>query len=154
MTAAATSAGSSTPFDLARFSEELAQAYDPQNAHERMLVSQIAQSRERLERAYELERTYCRDRDLAEIVRTKLDEFKVVMRYLTDSERAWRHAVLTLEKAQRRRKREAAKVATPVRTPSISRPAAQSMQRETAARSEPAVASPAAVVAMPSPQRE
>jgi hypothetical protein len=55
MTAAAP-ARASTPFDLAGFSEELAQDYDPQNAHERMLVSQIAQSRERLERAYELER--------------------------------------------------------------------------------------------------
>jgi hypothetical protein len=154
MNAAATPARSSTPFDLARFSEELAQVYDPQDAHERMLVSQIAQSRERLERAYELERAYCRGRDLSEIVRTKVEEFKIVMRYLTDSERAWRHAVLALEKAQRRRKRETVKAAPPARTPSVSRPVAQSRPPESAVRNESAVVSPPAVIAMPRPQRE
>lgn len=150
----ATPARASTPFDLAGFSEELAQTYDPQNAHERMLVSQIAQSRERLERAYDLERAYCQSRDLTDVIRTKPEEFKLVMRYVTDSERAWRHAVLSLEKAQRRRKREAAKAAPPVRTPSVSRAATQSNQPGAAAHSDSAFTSRPAFAALSNPIRE
>ena len=95
----------------ANLRDEIAQTHPPANAVERMLLTQVAQSWERLQRAYELERQYFKGRDVAEIIRTKLDEFKAVTRYVTDSERAWRHALLNLEKAQRRRQRETQKTA-------------------------------------------
>src|SRR3974390_2760866 len=91
--------------------EELAKTHPPANACERMLLTQVAASWERLERAHELERQYFKGRDMAEIVRTKLDEFKAITRYVTDCERAWRHALLNLEKAQRRRQRDTARPA-------------------------------------------
>ena len=91
--------------------EELAKTHPPANACERMLLTQVAASWERLERAHELERQYFKGRDMAEIVRTKLDEFKAITRYVTDCERAWRHALLNFEKAQRRRQRETQKTA-------------------------------------------
>src|SRR3974377_504960 len=93
----------------ANLRDEIAQTHPPANAVERMLLTQVAQSWERLQRAYELERQYFKGRDVAEIIRTKLDEFKAVTRYVTDCERAWRHALLNLEKVQRRRQRETAK---------------------------------------------
>src|SRR3974377_2607906 len=89
--------------------EELAKTHPPANACERMLLTQVAASWERLERAHELERQYFKGRDMDEIVRTKLDEFKAITRYVTDCERAWRHALLNLEKTQRRRQRETLK---------------------------------------------
>jgi len=98
-----------TPAAADKLRDEIAQTLRPANALERMLVSQVAQSWERLQRAYELERQYFNGRDVAEIVRTKLEEFKAVTRYVTDCERAWRHALLNLEKTQRRRQRETLK---------------------------------------------
>lgn len=92
-----------------QFRQELMESYAPANALERMLAAEIADSWERLQRGYELERKYFESRDVAEILHTRLDEFKAVTRYLTDCERAWRHALLNLEKAQRRRQRETAK---------------------------------------------
>lgn len=101
-----------TPAPATNLRDEIAQTLPPANAVERMLLAQVAQSWERLQRAYELERQYFKGRDVAEIIRTKLDEFKAVTRYVTDSERAWRHALLNLEKTQRRRQRET-KASTP-----------------------------------------
>ena len=109
MNASAPAREPATLGDAAKLRDEIAQTLPPANALERMLLAQVAQSWERLQRAYELERQYFKGRDVAEIVRTKLDEFKAVTRYVTDSERAWRHALLNLEKTQRRRQRETAK---------------------------------------------
>ena len=107
MSTAAQTAPEPPPLGSTRISsEEMAQTHPPANAFERMLLEQVAQSWERLQRAYEVERAYAKGRDLAEVIRTKLEEFKAVTRYVTDCERAWRHAVLNLEKAQRRRQRE------------------------------------------------
>jgi hypothetical protein len=97
----------------ANLRDEIAEVLPPANALERMLLSQVTQSWERLQRAHELERRYFKGRDVAEIIRTKLDEFKAVTRYVTDCERAWRHALLYLEKVQRRRQRETTKAIAP-----------------------------------------
>src|SRR5664279_4040861 len=87
-------------------SDEIAQTHPPANGYERMLATAVALAWERLERAHEVERQYFKGRDMAEIIRPKLDEFKAVTRYVTDCERAWRHALANLEKTQRRRQRE------------------------------------------------
>jgi hypothetical protein len=106
MSAATTTAPSSPDrIELFELRDELAQTYNPVNAHERMLVTAIAQSWIRLERARELERRYFEGQDMLEVIRTKLAEFKAVTRFVTDCERAWRHAALDLEKSQRRRQR-------------------------------------------------
>jgi hypothetical protein len=120
-----------TPAPAENLRDELAQVTPPANALERMLLTQVAQSWERLQRAYELEDRYFKGRDMTEIVRTKLEEFKALTRYVTDCERAWRHALLNLEKAQRRRTRQT----NPV-------PASQ----RTMPQPEAAVPSPAAVL--------
>ena len=91
--------------DLYRLRDDLAQSHCPANAHERMLVTEIAQSWIRLERARDVERRYFEGQDMLEIIRTKLEEFRAVTRYVTDCERAWRHAVVALQKSQRHRQR-------------------------------------------------
>ena len=85
--------------DLYRLRDDLAQSYGPANAHERMFVTEIAQSWIRLERARDLERRYFEGQDMLEIIRTKLAEFRAVTRYVTDCERAWRHATVALGKS-------------------------------------------------------
>ena len=106
MSAAAESAPSAPDqLDVYRLRDDLAHSYNPSNAHERMFVAEIAQSWIRLERARELERRYFDGQDMLEIIRTKLAEFRAVTRYVTDCERAWRHAVVAIQKAQRQRQR-------------------------------------------------
>ena len=106
MSAAVTTAPSAPDqLDLYRLRDDLAHSYTPANAHERMFVTEIAQSWIRLERARDIERRYFEGRDVVEIIRTKLDEFRAVTRYVTDCERAWRHAVVALQKSQRQRQR-------------------------------------------------
>src|SRR5437660_770238 len=120
MSAAATAAAQSGPeqVELSRLRDELTRTYNPENAHERMLVTQIAQSWMRLERAHDLERRCFEGRDMAELVRTALDQFKAITRYVTDCERAWRHAVLHLEKSQRRRLKPAPRAPKEAPSPS------------------------------------
>jgi hypothetical protein len=120
-----------TPGPAENLRDELAQVTPPANALEQMLLTQVAQSWERLQRAYELEDRYFKGRDMTEIVRTKLEEFKALTRYVTDCERAWRHALLNLEKAQRRRPRETKAV-----------PASQRTAPQPAAAVAPPVAAP------------
>ncbi len=91
---------------LSTLRDELMQAHHPADAYERMLVTQIAQSWLRLQRAEEAEERYCATRDMVEVLTTKLKEFQAVTRWVTDCERAWRHAVTLLKAAQRRRERE------------------------------------------------
>lgn len=100
--------------------DELAELNPPANAAERMLLTQVVESWDRLQRAHELENQYFKDRDMVEVLRTKLEEFKAITRYVTDCERAWRHALVNLEKAQRRRQRETVR---PVDVPRPSEPA-------------------------------
>jgi hypothetical protein len=106
MSSAATTAPEAPgELDLYHLRDSLAQTYHPANAHERMLVTGIAQAWIRLERARELEQRYFEGQDMLAIIRARLAEFKAITRYATDCERAWRHAILALEKSQRQRKR-------------------------------------------------
>ena len=93
--------------DLYRLRDDLAQSYNPANGHERMLVTAIAQTWLRYQRAQETEERFCASRDMVEVLTTKFKEFQAVTRWVTDCERAWRHAVNLLQQAQRRRQREA-----------------------------------------------
>ena len=95
---------SETP-DLDKFRDELAEAHKPADGYERMLVSEIAQAWFRLEKAREVEQRYCSTRDMVEVITTKLEEFKAITRYVAECERAWRHAVESLERSQHRRQR-------------------------------------------------
>jgi hypothetical protein len=116
MNATARATSETSPLDPVRtLCDAIAETHPPANAYEQMLLTQVARSWQRLERAYDAERRYFEGRDMAEIIRTKLDEFKAVTRYVTDCERAWRHATLNLEKAQRRRQRETKASSPPAR---------------------------------------
>ncbi len=96
--------------DLYRLRDDLAQSYCPANGHERMLVTAIAQTWLRLQRAQETEQRFCATRDMVEVLTTKFKEFQAVTRWVTDCDRSWRHAVTMLQQAQRRRQREARQV--------------------------------------------
>ena len=101
--------------------DELTEAHKPADGCERMLVTQIAQTWLRMQRAQQAEDRYCATRDMVEVLTTKLAEFKAVTRWATDCERAWRHAVTMLKAAQRRRERESKTSSTARRThPSVS----------------------------------
>jgi tRNA nucleotidyltransferase/poly(A) polymerase len=89
--------------EIYRVRDELAQSYNPANALERMLVTQMAQSWLRLQRAYEAEERYFQAHEVLDAIANDSEKYKAITRYVTDCERAWRHAMLHLEKAQRRR---------------------------------------------------
>jgi hypothetical protein len=74
--------------------------------HERMLVTEIADSWLRLQSARRMERRFCAAYDMMEILTNKLKEFHTVTRMVTESERAWRPAIVMLGQAQRRRQRQ------------------------------------------------
>lgn len=118
--------------------EDLFAIYSPANAVERMLVTQIDQARQRLDRAHDLEQRYFASRDMLEVLTTKLAEFKAVTRFVSDCDRAWRHAMQALEKAQRQRRRETTASAKPTRPSSVA-----------AAQSEPPAARPVAQPSQP-----
>lgn len=121
-TATTTAATTPDTLDLYRYRDDIAQTYNPATAHERMLVTLIAQCWLRLQRACEYEQRYLQNRDVFEVITTKLHEFKAVTRYVTDCDRSLRHATLALERAQRRR--QCGHTPAPaVRPSSVSRPA-------------------------------
>src|ERR1017187_5199846 len=91
--------------EVYRVRDDLAQSYNPANALERMLITQMAQSWLRLQRAYEAEERYLRAHDVLEAIANEFEKYKAITRQVTDCERAWRHAMLHLEKTQRRRQR-------------------------------------------------
>jgi hypothetical protein len=101
----ATSQADSAPdrIDLYRLRDDLARSYNPANAHERMLVLAIAQAWQRLRRAYDAEERFFASRDILMAIGSNQDEFKAITRYVSDCERARRHAVAELERTQRRR---------------------------------------------------
>ena len=103
----ATQTAEATPerVELYRLRDELAHTYNPANALERMLVTQMAQSWIRLQRAQEAEAKYFRERDVFDAITNDFNRYKAITRYVTECERAWRHAMLHLEKVQRRRQR-------------------------------------------------
>jgi hypothetical protein len=89
--------------ELYRVRDELAQAYNPANAVERMLVAQMAQSWIRLQRAQDAETQYFTSKTVLEAITNDFEKYKAITRYVSDCERAWRHAMLQLEKTQRLR---------------------------------------------------
>src|SRR3974390_2529554 len=103
----ATQTAEATPerVELYRLRDELAHTYNPANALERMLVTQMAQSWIRLQRAQEAEEKNFRERDVCDAITNDFNRYKAITRYVTECERAWRHAMLHLEKVQRRRQR-------------------------------------------------
>ncbi len=131
--------------DPARVREELAASYTPANAHERMLTANIAQSWLRLQRAYDLEQRFTEAHDLFDVLGSNIEQFKALTRYVTDCERAWRHAVDMLETAQKRR--EAAS-----RPPPEKRSSTKRQQRHPPPENWPDTSAP--VLDIASPQRE
>ena len=102
-TATTTAEAAPAGLELYRLRDELAQSYNPANAIERMLVTQMAQSWLRLQRAQEAEERYFKAHDVLEAIANDYDRYKAITRLVADCERAWRHAMVHLEKAQRRR---------------------------------------------------
>ena len=102
-TATTTAEAAPSGLDLYRQRDELAQSYNPVNALERMLVTQMAQSWLRLQRAQDAEERYFKTHDVLDAVANDYDRYKAITRLVADCERAWRHAMVHLEKAQRQR---------------------------------------------------
>jgi hypothetical protein len=105
MTSATTSA-QSNPYgvdDLYLLCDDLARSYGPANAHERMLVTNIAESWLRLARARDAERRFFEGRDVLAIIDAELQKFKIITQYVNECERAWRASVRELERTQKRR---------------------------------------------------
>ena len=67
-TAITTAEAAPAGLDLYRLRDELAQSYNPANALERMLVTQMAQSWLRLQRAQEAEEGYFKAHDVLEAI--------------------------------------------------------------------------------------
>ncbi len=83
--------------------DDLARAHSPANAHERMLITAIAQAWIRLQAAYDLERRLFEKTDPLELLSNDLERFKVIARHISECERIWRRAVEELERAKRKR---------------------------------------------------
>jgi hypothetical protein len=107
--------------DLRALLEDLARSYTPANAHERMLVTNLAECWDRVERARNAERRFFDGRDVLEAANADLQRYKIITRYVAECERAWRHAIRELERIQRRRTvaGRAPKAAAPVRSRSV-----------------------------------
>ena len=105
MTSATTSTQSNTygVDDLYRLRDDLARSYGPANAHERMLVTNVAESWMRLARARDAERRFFDGRDLLAILDSDLAKYKILTKYVTDCERAWRASIREIERTQKRR---------------------------------------------------
>jgi hypothetical protein len=101
---ARTESGAVDPVYLLR--DDLACTYNPANAHERMLVTAIAQAWQSLQQAHELKRRVFEKTDPLELFSSDLDRFKTIHRLVADCERMWRRAMDELGRAQRRRLRE------------------------------------------------
>jgi hypothetical protein len=103
MPAVKTAESAPDQLEFYRVRDDLAHTHNPANAYELMLVTQMAQAWLRLQRAYDTEKLYFESHDIMETIATKLNEFKTVTRFVTDCDRAWRHAKQNLETCQRRR---------------------------------------------------
>lgn len=77
--------------------------YNPANAVEHMMVDQIAMSWQRLQRATDAEKRYFDKNDILEVLNKKPAEYKAIIRYVSDCERAWHRAIVHLERMQRQR---------------------------------------------------
>ncbi len=102
-TAAALAESAPDNLELYCLRDDLAASYVPANAHERMLVTQIARCWLRLQRDYDEEQRYFQANDMLEVIGSDYIRYHAITRRVTESERAWRHAVTSLEQTQRRR---------------------------------------------------
>ncbi len=71
-----------------------------------MLVTNAAQSWQRLQRAREAEDRYFKDRDVLDAILNHSREFKAVTRYVAECDRSWRQSLAALERVKRERKRD------------------------------------------------
>ncbi len=134
--------------ELYRLRDEIAQTYNPANAVERMLVTQMAQSWIRLQRAQEAEEKYFATRDVFDAITNDYNRYKAITRFVTECERAWRHAMLQLEKVQRWRQR------TDLSSPNARRRPAQALSSvAVAALALPIAATSAEAEASPVPRK-
>jgi hypothetical protein len=83
--------------------DDLAQAFKPANAYERMLLTNAAQAQQRLLRAYELERRLLEKHDILDLFTEKPEIFKTMARHIAECDRIFRRAIEALERAQRDR---------------------------------------------------
>src|ERR1019366_531600 len=104
-TAITTAKAAPAGLELYRLRDDLAQSYNPANALERMLIAQMAQSWLRLQRAQEAEERHFQAHGVLDAIANDFERYKAITRLVADCERAWRHAMLHLEKTQRRRQR-------------------------------------------------
>ena len=84
-------------------SNDFSSVYKPANAVEQMMVDQIGMMWQRLQFAASAEQRYFATRDILEVLAKKPQEYKAITRLVSDSERAWRHAIVHLERMQRQR---------------------------------------------------
>ena len=91
--------------ELYRVRDDLAQYYNPANAFERMLLSQLAQTWIRLDRAQAAERRYFKSHDVLDAIATDFKTYRAITRLVAECDRAYRSAKWHLEKAQSTRKR-------------------------------------------------
>ncbi len=77
--------------------------YNPANAVEQMMVDQIGMTWQRLQFATSAEKRYFATRDILEVLAKKPQEYRAITKYVADCERAWRHAMVHLERMQRQR---------------------------------------------------
>lgn len=83
--------------------DSLFEDYRPANAREKMLVTQIAQTWVRLQRALEAEAHLFEESDPLSVIRADGDLFTKVRRYVAECERVWFRATQELKKVQRQR---------------------------------------------------
>ncbi len=122
--------------DFTNFRGDLTSVYNPANAAEQMFVEQIARNLLRLKRAQEAEQRYFDTTDILEAITKKPKEYKAITKYVSDCERAWRNAVVHLERMQRQRMR-----------PSKPGASSKSVHQQPTKNPETAVAAPATNVA-------
>jgi len=84
-------------------SNDFSSVYKPANAVEQMMVDQIGMMWQRLQFAASAEQRYFATRDILEVLAKKPQEYKAITRLVSDCERAWRHAIVHLERMQRQR---------------------------------------------------
>ncbi len=86
--------------DLYRVRDDLAHKYNPANAFERMLLSQLAQCWLRLQRAQDAERRYFQAHDVLDAITTDFKRYQAITRLVASCDHAWHRAKNDLEKAQ------------------------------------------------------
>ena len=88
--------------------DDCVRAYQPSNAEEMMLVTQIARAWFRLQKYYDYEIALMEEQRFSEMFDNDLDRFNAFHRALAAAERMWRNAIRELQAARRRNKNNVA----------------------------------------------